>query len=32
MTYVSNIYKYYVAYKLMAELQAERARALETLR
>jgi len=32
VTYVSNIYKYYVAYKLMAELQAERARALETLR
>ena len=32
VTYVSNIYKYYVAYKLMAELQAERGRVLETLR
>ena len=32
VTYVSNIYKYYVAYKLMTELQAGRLRALETLR
>ncbi|HEX6413957.1 MAG TPA: lytic transglycosylase F, partial [Burkholderiales bacterium] len=26
VTYVSNIYKYYVAYKLAVEIQAERAR------
>ena len=32
MTYVSNIYKYYVAYKLMVELQADRLRALEAVR
>ena len=30
VTYVANIYKYYVAYKLMYDLQAERLRALET--
>src|SRR6267142_4477086 len=32
VTYVSNIYKYYVAYKLMVELQADRLRALEAVR
>jgi membrane-bound lytic murein transglycosylase MltF len=31
-TYVRNIYKYYVAYKLMSEVQAERNDARETLR
>jgi membrane-bound lytic murein transglycosylase MltF len=31
VTYVSNIYKYYVAYKLMDELGAERRRALEAV-
>jgi membrane-bound lytic murein transglycosylase MltF len=32
VTYVANIYKYYVAYRLMAELQEDRTRALETVR
>ncbi len=32
VTYVSNIYKYYVAYKLMDELRAERARTKESVR
>ena len=32
VTYVSNIYKYYIAYKLEAELQAERQQELERLR
>ena len=26
VTYVSNIYKYYIAYKLLMEVQAEKAR------
>lgn len=32
VTYVANIYKYYVAYKLMDELRLERLRALQSLR
>jgi hypothetical protein len=32
VTYVSNIYKYYISYKLMAGLQAERRRTLDTLK
>ena len=32
VTYVSNIYKYYIAYKLEAELQAERQKEREELR
>ncbi|HTO98623.1 MAG TPA: lytic transglycosylase F [Myxococcales bacterium] len=32
VTYVSNIYKYFVSYKLMSELQAERVRALDSLK
>jgi hypothetical protein len=32
VTYVANIYKYYVAYKLMEELRAERLRALDSMR
>jgi membrane-bound lytic murein transglycosylase MltF len=32
VTYVSNIYKYYVSYKLMSELQEERLRALQGLK
>jgi hypothetical protein len=31
VTYVSNIYKYYIAYKLVTEEQAERQRAREQL-
>jgi len=31
-TYVRNIYKYYVAYRLIAEVNAARTRAVETLR
>lgn len=32
VTYVSNIYKYYVAYKLLAELEAERQKARESIK
>jgi membrane-bound lytic murein transglycosylase MltF len=32
VTYVSNIYKYYIAYKLEAEIQAERQKARELVR
>jgi len=32
VTYVSNIYKYYVAYKLMLEAEAERGQAVEKLK
>jgi hypothetical protein len=32
VTYVSNIYKYYVAYKLVAEQEEERKKARESLR
>ena len=32
VTYVSNIYKYYISYRLMAGLQAERLRTLDTLK
>ena len=32
MTYVSNIYKYYVAYKLVAEQEEERRQARETVK
>ena len=32
MTYVANIYKYYIAYKLIMEAQAEKAQALEKMK
>jgi membrane-bound lytic murein transglycosylase MltF len=32
VTYVSNIYKYYIAYKLLTEANAERAKALDEIR
>ena len=32
MTYVSNIYKYYIAYKLIMEARAEREKAAEKLK
>jgi membrane-bound lytic murein transglycosylase MltF len=32
VTYVSNIYKYYVAYKLLAEREAERQKARESIK
>ena len=32
VTYVSNIYKYYIAYKLEAEIQAERQKARDLVR
>ena len=32
VTYVSNIYKYYIAYKLLAEQEAERQKARESLK
>jgi membrane-bound lytic murein transglycosylase MltF len=32
VTYVSNIYKYYIAYHLMAEAKADRAQALEKMK
>jgi len=32
VTYVSNIYKYYIAYKLIMESKAERAQAVEKLK
>jgi membrane-bound lytic murein transglycosylase MltF len=31
VTYVANIYKYYIAYKLVAEQEEERSKALEQL-
>jgi hypothetical protein len=32
VTYVSNIYKYYIAYKLLTEARAERERAAEKMK
>ena len=32
VTYVANIYKYYIAYKLIMDAQAEKARALEKMK
>jgi membrane-bound lytic murein transglycosylase MltF len=32
VTYVSNIYKYYIAYKLLMEARAEREKAAEKLK
>jgi hypothetical protein len=32
VTYVSNIYKYYLAYQMIAEEQAERAKTKEALK
>ena len=32
VTYVSNIHKYYIAYKLAVEIQAERARERDALK
>jgi hypothetical protein len=32
VTYVSNIYKYYIAYKLIIEAKAEREKAAEKLK
>ena len=32
VTYVSNIYKYYIAYRLILEARAERAKAVEKIK
>jgi hypothetical protein len=32
VTYVSNIYKYYIAYRLLMEARAEKERALEKMK
>jgi len=32
VTYVSNIYKYYIAYRLVLESQASRKEAIETMK
>jgi membrane-bound lytic murein transglycosylase MltF len=32
VTYVANIYKYYIAYKLIMEARAEKAQALEQMK
>jgi hypothetical protein len=32
VTYVANIYKYYIAYKLIMEARAEKAEALEKMK
>ena len=32
VTYVSNIYKYYIAYRLIMEARAEKERALEKMK